>query len=178
MRLGCIKLTCARSVVGDAPVYQTGEGGSIPSWRFMIFLQTQQKNDAAGLVEQFHYSRLFPPVTTDVFTWHSPGGLFGDLGPALAACCFSLPCRVWTHHPIWELVRLVKREGVQVPPLSSLISQSIRSIKQNRPIDLLISYADTEQNHHGGIYQAASWAAGLLKSTGSLLAAVLSIGEQ
>jgi hypothetical protein len=44
-------------------------------------------------------------------------------------------------------------------PLTGLISATVRHIKRRFAIDvnLLVSFADTTHDHHGGIYQAASW---------------------
>lgn len=55
-----------------------------------------------------------------------------------------------------ELVRIALRE--HVTPVSRLIKISISMlIKQSPRLKLLISFADSGQNHHGGIYQASNW---------------------
>jgi hypothetical protein len=55
-----------------------------------------------------------------------------------------------------ELVRVAftKHET----PLSKIIMISIRFLKKSNPgIRLVVSYADIDSNHHGGIYQATNW---------------------
>lgn len=55
-----------------------------------------------------------------------------------------------------ELVRiaLTKHEA----PVSRICALAIRYLKSQSPdIELIVSYADPEQNHHGGIYQAMNW---------------------
>jgi len=43
-------------------------------------------------------------------------------------------------------------------PVSKLISISMKFFKKHNPkVEMLVSYADTLQNHHGGIYQAGNW---------------------
>jgi len=43
-------------------------------------------------------------------------------------------------------------------PVSKMISMSLRFLKQRCPLlRLVVSYADADQNHHGGIYQATNW---------------------
>lgn len=112
-------------------------------------------DDATELVRDFHYSRRLPGNIQMVGTWHKAGGLFGDSGDAIAAIFFSIPPTRWSED-VWELSRLVRRPDCQ-EPLTKLISQSIDFLKKTRPVDLIISFADWTQQHHGGIYQAASW---------------------
>lgn len=43
-------------------------------------------------------------------------------------------------------------------PVSRLISITLKKLKKAYPaIQLVVSFADTKQNHHGGIYQASNW---------------------
>ena len=89
-----------------------------------------------------------------VATQHEPGGLFGDDGEAVAACVFSIPPRKYAE-PVLELTRLVRREADIL--LTPLIAFACDSIRRAKLADLLVSYADWTEKHHGGIYQAASW---------------------
>ena len=55
-----------------------------------------------------------------------------------------------------ELVRvaLSKHET----PVSKIMATAVRFLKKSQPgLKLIVSYADPEQNHHGGIYQACNW---------------------
>jgi len=82
------------------------------------------------------------------------GGLFGDYGEIIAAATFSIPPARWGEDVI-ELSRLVRSPECQIP-LTKLISFACSHLKRNGR-DLVVSYADQTQNHHGGIYQACSW---------------------
>ena len=53
-----------------------------------------------------------------------------------------------------ELNRLVINEGLEKNVLSFLIGQSFNFLP--KPL-VLVSYADSSQNHHGYIYQATNW---------------------
>jgi hypothetical protein len=53
-----------------------------------------------------------------------------------------------------ELNRLVINEGLEKNCLSFLVSQSLKMLP--KPL-VVISYADTSQNHHGYIYQATNF---------------------
>jgi hypothetical protein len=110
-------------------------------------------DEARNLVLRFHYSARVPSNIQAVYTWHEDGGLFGDLGPAVAAIFFSIPPTRWSEE-VLELSRLVRRPGCS-EPLTGLIARAVRAL--DRKWDLLVSFADFTQSHHGGIYQAASW---------------------
>jgi hypothetical protein len=118
-----------------------------------LHFHTGQLDEAITLVKRHHYSRRAPANVQVVGTLHDEGGLFGDHGEAVAACFFCFPAAQWKE-PVLELTRLV-RTDLRIP-LTPLISMTAKVCKA-RGWDLLISYADKEQGHHGGIYQAASW---------------------
>ena len=109
--------------------------------------------DAKDLVERFHYSGRVPSNVQLVVTMHEDGGLFGDYGPTVAALFYSIPPTRWSE-PVWELSRLVRDDVPRT--LTPLISFSVKAARR-RGSDLLVSFADKTQGHHGGIYQAASW---------------------
>jgi hypothetical protein len=112
--------------------------------------------EASDLVEQFHYSGRVPSNIQCVGTWHADGGLFGDQGAAVAACFFSIPPTRWSED-VLELSRLVRHPDAAVA-LTGLIGATVRHLSRQRLTDLLVSFADATHKHHGGIYQAASWA--------------------
>jgi hypothetical protein len=121
----------------------------------MMHFHVGRLHEAASLIERFHYSRRTPTNIQCVGTWHNDGGLFGDAGDAVAACLFSVPATRWSED-LLELCRLVRDEDTKVP-LTGLIASTVRHIAKSRGNDLLVSFADSTQGHHGGIYQAASW---------------------
>lgn len=110
--------------------------------------------EASDLVKRFHYSRRPAANIRLIATLHEPGGLFGDAGRAIAAACFSIPPTRWSE-PVIELSRLVRRDGMRVP-LTMLIAHALRCLKRDG-VDLVVSYADATEKHHGGVYQAAGW---------------------
>jgi hypothetical protein len=55
-----------------------------------------------------------------------------------------------------ELVRVALNNHKST--VSRIISVSIKFLKKQSPnLRLIVSYADSEQGHHGGIYQAGNW---------------------
>ena len=117
--------------------------------------RTGEVEQAKALVMRFHYSRRWPQNVHAIGTWHEDGGLFGDSGPAMAACVFSTPPTRWSEE-VLELSRLVRHDECDWP-LSGLISRTVKFVKGKGVADLLVSFADMTQGHHGGIYQACSW---------------------
>lgn len=55
-----------------------------------------------------------------------------------------------------ELVRIALASHAS--PVSRIAALAMRFLKKQNPyLQLIVSYADPEQNHHGGIYQAGNW---------------------
>ncbi len=55
-----------------------------------------------------------------------------------------------------ELVRIALKKHIN--PVSKMLSISLKFLKKHNPgIKLVVSFADSTQGHHGGIYQATNW---------------------
>jgi hypothetical protein len=55
-----------------------------------------------------------------------------------------------------ELTRIALKEHIS--PVSKILSIALKFLKKSNPgIRLIVSFADTNQGHHGGIYQATNW---------------------
>lgn len=55
-----------------------------------------------------------------------------------------------------ELVRIALKK--HFTPVSKIAAMAMRFLKKQSPdLRLIVSYADPEQGHHGGIYQAGNW---------------------
>lgn len=107
--------------------------------------------ECTALVKTHHYSHRLPSAVKLVY---------GDveLGPprVLHACClFSIATGRW-EEPLWELTRLVRLPEYS-KPLTKLVSKALGHIRQHSLVDLIVSFADAEEDHHGGIYQSCSW---------------------
>lgn len=103
-----------------------------------------------GMILKHHYSQRLP-VSVQL--------CYGDISytPRLvhSCCIFSTPNGRW-QEDCWELTRLVRLPNYDIP-LTKLVGKAVGYIRSKRYIDLLISFADLEEDHHGGIYQACSW---------------------
>ncbi len=108
------------------------------------------------LVRDFHYSKRMSAAVQHCFALRKSGGLFGDTGELVAAAVFGLPANPSWPNDALELQRLVRRDDFG-GMLSGLVSYSLRWLRANTNTPFVLSYADTAEGHHGGIYQATGW---------------------
>lgn len=103
------------------------------------------------LVLKHHYSHRMPIAIKLCY------GHVDEAARTLKACCiFSHATGRWEGHNLWELTRLVRTPDYG-DPLTRLIAKAVGHIRGDKLTDLIISFADAEEDHHGGIYQACSW---------------------
>ena len=107
-------------------------------------------------VEHWHYSRKLPASKTVrigvwegglfigclLYSWGSNRNLPASYGVAQTQCA--------------ELTRVALRS--HAAPVSRILAISVRMLRKQSPgLRVLVSYADPNHDHHGGIYQAAGW---------------------
>lgn len=107
-------------------------------------------------VENWHYSKSLPPP---------PHNLVGawENGKYIGAVIFSRGANNNMLAPYGlkiiegcELTRVALRE--HKTPVSRIIAIAIKFLKSRSPmLRLIVSYADPNVGHHGGIYQAGGW---------------------
>lgn len=57
---------------------------------------------------------------------------------------------------VCELVRVALTD--HEAPVSQIVAEAVRQLKVTSPgLRLIVSFADTKEGHHGGIYQALGW---------------------
>lgn len=121
-----------------------------------VFFATAKKRDVMPLLRRHHYIGSQCADPSFVFAWLRPGGLFGDRGLPCAAALFAPPASFRWGADAIELSRLVA-DATDKPPLTQFLSSCVSAIRKTRRYAIVIAYADPSANHHGGIYQAASW---------------------
>lgn len=107
-------------------------------------------------VEKWHYSRKIPRgkllrigvweggrfIGVLIFSYGASNNLLKPYGLKITEGC--------------ELTRIALSS--HKTPVSRILAIALRMLKTSNPgIRLVISFADTGQNHHGGIYQATNW---------------------
>lgn len=106
--------------------------------------------------KHWHYSRCMPSgKSVKIGIWESEkfvGVVIFSLGATPNLCKpYGL-----TQQTCCELTRVALTK--HATPVSRIIAIAIRKLKKQNPgIRLIVSFADTEQGHHGGIYQAGGW---------------------
>lgn len=106
--------------------------------------------------ENWHYSRSMPVGKTVkvgawekskyigcvIFAYGANNNIGKPYGLQQEMCC--------------ELVRVALNK--HETPVSRIVSFALKWLKKTNPgIKMVVSYADTQQGHHGGIYQAGNW---------------------
>jgi len=105
------------------------------------------------LLRDYHYRHSLPAAVQASYAARKVGGLFGDTGEVMAGIMFSVPPARWSEGVI-ELSRLVRHPDYD-EPLTKLIAFALSYMRKR--CDLIVSFADWMQSHHGGIYQAAGF---------------------
>lgn len=114
---------------------------------------------AKQAVGRWHYSRNMPASSEYAFAVTEDDRfvgcvLFGSGSTPAIGGPFGLSQESGA---ILELLRVALCTTHRTP-VSRIISVCIRLLRQAAPrLRLLVSYADKEQGHHGGIYQAGNW---------------------
>lgn len=107
-------------------------------------------------VENWHYSKTMPVSKSSKIGIWEDGVFVGVVIFALGANPnLSKPYNLEMFE-VAELVRVALRKHSS--PVSKILSRCIKMVRKQSPgIRLLVSFADTDQGHHGGIYQAGNW---------------------
>lgn len=108
--------------------------------------------EAKAVIVAGHYLHSFPSGWTSCHRYEDAYVVFSipankNLGPFLFGPDIQ----------IRELARLWAPDGHRPNLLTQAISSSVRELRQRTEVDALVSFADLNNGHHGGIYQAASW---------------------
>jgi hypothetical protein len=134
-----------------------------------VFIRPIHKNIAKGLIVKNHYSHKWTMCSyaLGVFLKNQKNEMFeenvDDLigcvvygGPVGRSSAMSI-CDNVSIQEVIELTRLWIKDGVGKNIESYVISQSLKWLKNNTNIKIILSYADDEQGHLGTIYQATNF---------------------
>jgi hypothetical protein len=108
-------------------------------------------------VENWHYSRTMPTnKLVKVGAWEDKKFIgvviFGPGATPTLCMTYNL-----NQQECCELVRVALRKD-HVTPVSRVVAIAIRFLKKANPgLRLIISFADMNRGHYGGIYQAGNW---------------------
>lgn len=107
-------------------------------------------------VEHWHYSRCLPmPPWVRLGVWEA-GAFIGVVLFSRGAAKKLLTPYGLQQTEGCELTRIALT--THTTPVSRIIAIAVRLMHQQNPgLRLVVSFADTAQDHHGGVYQAAGW---------------------
>lgn len=107
-------------------------------------------------VEKWHYSRSIPAgKLVKVGAWEDERFIGCVIFSRGAAIHIGTPYGL-KQTEVCELTRVALTE--HATPTSRIIAIAIKMLRGACPgLRLIVSFADTEQGHHGGIYQAGGW---------------------
>ena len=110
------------------------------------------RKSAIDMVVKNHYTRGVPSGKSHYFQFRE------------AIVVWSIPANkniakflLGYHGVVWELSRLWAPDGHEPNLLTQAISHGVKFIRQVEKPDILVSYADPNAGHTGGVYKAASW---------------------
>jgi len=110
-------------------------------------------DDASRLIRENHYTRSVPSGKSHWF--HFAGAIVVFSIPAnnnISRFFFGVP------NVVWELSRLWAPDGHAPNLLTQAISVAVKMFRKAQPtVIALVSYADPNAGHTGGIYRASSW---------------------
>jgi hypothetical protein len=106
--------------------------------------------------EKWHYSGCIPKSKlAKIGVWEC-GQFIGAVLFGVGATSDLVKRYGLSHTQGCELVRVALRDHVS--PVSRIVSVALRILKRSFPgLRLVVSFADPEQGHVGGIYQAGGW---------------------
>lgn len=111
---------------------------------------------AEHAVLRWHYSHRMPSGKLATFgVWederYTGAVIFGRGATLQLGWSYGL-----TQTECVELVRVAMRS--HAAPVTQVVAESIRLLRKSSPgLRLIVSFADPEHGHHGGIYQAGNW---------------------
>jgi len=106
--------------------------------------------------ENWHYSKSLPAgKTVKIGAWENKKFIGVVVFSYGANANLLKPYRLKQDEGC-ELTRVALSKHIM--PVSKILSIALKFLKKQSPgLRLIVSYADTGQNHHGGIYQATNW---------------------
>lgn len=115
-------------------------------------LQGESRKKAEREVVEHHYTHSVPSGKSHymrfgdaLIVWSIPAN------KNISKFLLGEPCSVW------ELSRLWAPDGHAKNLLSQAIAAAVKMIEKLEHPDVLVSYADPNAGHSGGVYRAASW---------------------
>lgn len=121
--------------------------------KFDYYVERVDVRVASWWCKNFHYSGTLPmnAIVFECIEFGKRVGIIAFGTGATGGYAKALNVKV-----AWELVRVAMKD--HVTQVSAFVRLAIRALRKVKPkVDAIISYADSGQNHKGGIYKAGGW---------------------
>jgi hypothetical protein len=112
----------------------------------------EERREAIDTIETHHYTHSVPSGKSHYVAWDS------------AIVCWAIPANknigrflLGRDTTVWELSRLWAPDGHRRNLLTEAIAYAIKVLTRLEHPEILVSYADPNAGHSGGVYRAASW---------------------
>lgn len=107
-------------------------------------------------VMHWHYSRCMPKSTLIKYGVWEGGQFIGCVIFGMGATITYAKSMGVGQFEVCELVRVALRD--HTAPVTEIVARSIKILKSNNPdMRVILSFADPNHGHHGGIYIAGNW---------------------
>jgi hypothetical protein len=152
-------IICGDSSKAEQSLFQTIDGGAIPTSPLQLFIKEINKETAKTAYRNWHYlgkkgfisvvsyGAYFDNWLVGAISFHPPSseetvkGIFGNTDQV----------------GIWEIGRLAMSDNCPKNSESRFIAISIKLLRRNYTVKAVITYADTSQGHLGTIYKASGF---------------------
>lgn len=109
--------------------------------------------DPISIIKSHHYTRSVPSGKSRVYIYEDAIAIF-----AIPANYNISTWLLGEKNVVWELSRLWAPDGHRKNLLTEGLSEMVSQFHRDEPaVKALISYADPNVGHSGGVYRAASW---------------------
>lgn len=151
---------CAASSTAELPLFQGGDGGSIPTSALQLYFREIGSPTASKAYSAWHYLGDQGFVSQINFGAYWEGKLEGAItyGPPNATDLSGF----WDRHTQgdwWEIKRLVMSPLCPKNSESRFIAITIKMLRKIATVKGIVTYADDGQGHQGTIYKASGFKA-------------------
>lgn len=147
--------TRADDAVVAYPLFQTGDGGSIPTSALTFHIAAIGHKTAKAFIEKWHYSHRMPTGKNLLYGLHTEIGLYAVIVYGIGVNPYQ--AKFLGVNKVVEIKRMARTEPRLSYPLSRFIAITARMVAKQFPYDCIVAFADPEHGHEGTVYKASGF---------------------
>ena len=146
------------SSIVELPLFQGEDGGAIPTSPLQLLFRPITNHTANLVAVESHYAHRKAPITWafGAFFNNNLVGIITFGKPPSQHLCIGV-CGRENQERVYELNRLWMNDICPKNSESRFIGWALRELSKIKPPLIIVSYADTEQNHSGIVYRSTNW---------------------